>query len=98
MPWFILSWLNLRLNGFGAGSVFSDLLSSSVEQKTKLVLFSLAFPDSKLVFCEGFNAKQKPLQQKEGTQTFHLVGAPMAAVVIWPDINNYSLGTILTKE
>lgn len=74
--------MSLGLNGFGAGSVFSDPPSSSVEQRTKLVPFSLSFPDNKLVFCEGFNAKQKPLQQKEGTHTFYLVGAALVGAVI----------------
>lgn len=40
----------LGLSIFGAGGVISDPPSSSVEQKTKLVLFSLFFPGKKVAF------------------------------------------------
>lgn len=62
MTWLISSWMSLGLNVCGgAGGVISDPSSSSVEQKTKLVLFSLSFPGKKIAFCD-FYAKQKPLQ------------------------------------
>lgn len=73
--------MHLGLSGFGAGRVFSDPPSSSVEQKTKLVPFSLSFP-VKLVFHEGFNAKQNPQQQKGANRTFYFVAATLAGVVI----------------
>lgn len=82
MTWLISSWISLGLKGFGAGSVFLDPPSSSVEQKSKLVPFSLSFPIKNWYSVRRFNAKQKPLQQKEGTHTFYLVGAAVAGVVM----------------
>lgn len=77
--------------------VYFQIHLQAVEQKTKLVPISLSFPDNKLVFCEGLNATQKPLQQREATHTFYLIEAALAGVVIWHDIDNYSLGIILTE-
>lgn len=70
MTWLISSWMSLGLNGFGAGSVFSDPPSSSVEQKTKLVPFNLSFPIKKTGIWWGVLCKAKASAAKRRSSHF----------------------------